>query len=286
MIGYTVLGGYLGAGKTTLLNHLLKHNEDRRLALLINDFGDINIDAGLVESEDENQINLANGCICCSISDGYFDALESLTQMDPPPDHIVVEASGVADVHKLAQYGHLPNLYLEGCVVLADAETVRQKAEDKFVAQTVRRQLAAADLLVLNKIDLTPAEQVIELKAWLSGISSAPLVAASYGQVPLEVLFGLRHQQVELPAAGHAQFGTWSYSFRQPVAQQALEAFVAALPKQVVRAKGIVEAATSEYLEVQVVGQRRHVTKRASGMADSQLVVIGIASELPTKETR
>ena len=78
MIGFTVIGGYLGAGKTTLLNHLLTNNQSLRIALLINDFGAINIDADLIERQTDSQINLTNGCVCCGLSDGFDQAIEQL----------------------------------------------------------------------------------------------------------------------------------------------------------------------------------------------------------------
>ena len=140
-IPFTVLGGYLGAGKTTMVNHLLANARGERLALIINDFGAINIDAELISERTEDQINLTNGCICCGMSAGFDEALESLLSRQPPPDRIIVEASGVADVVSLAQYGHHPGLSLDGIIVLADAETVRAKARDKYVDKTVLRQL-------------------------------------------------------------------------------------------------------------------------------------------------
>ncbi|RMF03443.1 MAG: GTP-binding protein, partial [Chloroflexi bacterium] len=93
-IPLTVIGGYLGAGKTTLLNHILRHNQGRRLAVIVNDFGKINIDAGLIESRDGETINLANGCVCCTLSGGLGVTLNNLLQRRPPPEHIIIEASG------------------------------------------------------------------------------------------------------------------------------------------------------------------------------------------------
>ena len=81
MIRFTVIGGYLGTGKTTLLNHVLRNNESRRIALIVNDFGEINIDAGLIESQTESQINLTNGCVCCTLSDGFHESIDQLCQL-------------------------------------------------------------------------------------------------------------------------------------------------------------------------------------------------------------
>jgi len=109
-IPFTVIGGYLGAGKTTLLNHILRNNDGRRFALLVNDFGSINIDAALIKNQDGETINLANGCICCTLAAGFASAIYTILERDPLPDHIIVEASGVADPHKVAQYGRTPSM--------------------------------------------------------------------------------------------------------------------------------------------------------------------------------
>ena len=102
----TVVGGFLGAGKTTLLNHLLRQTK-QRLAVLVNDFGAINIDAELVASHNGNTISLANGCICCSIGDNLVEALVDLTRQRSLPDHIIIEASGVADPARIAELARL-----------------------------------------------------------------------------------------------------------------------------------------------------------------------------------
>ena len=144
-IPYTVIGGYLGAGKTTLLNNLLRNSQGLRLAVLVNDFGDINIDADLVVSHDGETINLASGCICCSLADGFMLALNRISKRAGEIDHIIVEASGVADPVKIGHYGAILKLDLEGVIVLVDAEQIRTKAANKYVGDTVIRQLKGAD---------------------------------------------------------------------------------------------------------------------------------------------
>src|ERR1700710_2511682 len=101
-IDLTVIGGFLGAGKTTLLNAVLRDPGDRRLAVLVNDFGAINIDAELVQSRDGEMLTLSNGCICCGIGGDFIAALASLRDVDEPPEQVVVEASGVADPGQIA----------------------------------------------------------------------------------------------------------------------------------------------------------------------------------------
>ena len=184
-IPVTVIGGYLGAGKTTLLNHILR-NADERVAVVVNDFGDINIDADLVDSEDGDTISLANGCICCSMVDGFIGALDIVKAQSPRPQRLVVEASGVADPNQIAAYAHMPGLALDGTVVVVDAEQVARQLRNEYIRDVIEQQLRAADLLVVNKADL-----VVDLDrttATIEAISASPQVPAVNADVPLDVL--------------------------------------------------------------------------------------------------
>lgn len=284
MIPFTVIGGYLGAGKTTLLNHILRHNDGRRYGLLINDFGDINIDAELVASRDEQQINLTNGCVCCTLTDNFYEAIEQLLGQERPPEHIVVEASGVADVGTLAQYGHGEGLCLDGVIVLADAETVRAKLHDRYVARTVRRQLEAADLVVLNKTDLISADALEALEAWLENeIPDVRLLTAVRGELPLAVLFGAHDDAVPVAGATHVheRYSAWHYSAETIVDERQLRAFLDGLGEEVIRAKGLVAVGGDRSLEVQLVGERQELTERKQTFQPlSRLVVIGLEGML------
>ncbi|MDE0254627.1 MAG: hypothetical protein OYG32_07510, partial [Rhodospirillaceae bacterium] len=127
-IPVTVIGGYLGAGKTTCLNHLLAADHGLRLAVLVNDFGAVNIDAGLIAEHGGDTIALTNGCVCCAIADDLGAALQAQTERQPPPDWIVVEASGVADPARVMRLaGNWPGCRPAGTAVLADAATVRER---------------------------------------------------------------------------------------------------------------------------------------------------------------
>lgn len=280
-IGFTVIGGYLGTGKTTLLNHLLRHNDGRRIAVLLNDFGSINIDADLIESRVDSQISLTNGCICCSLSDGFERAIEQLCNLQPAPQAIVVEASGVADVQRLAQYGHRPGLSLDGIIVVADAETVRAKAADKYVGETVCSQLRCADLIVLNKMDLLPSEACAALMTWLGRIGGARIVATTWSQVPLEVVLGqqgVRQIPVFESVASHdhvEQYVSWSFASDKIFQRSAAQKFSESLPEAVIRAKGFIRVEGSELLALQVVGRRVSLQPSAATLRSTRLVAIG-----------
>ena len=198
-IPVTVVGGYLGAGKTTLVNHVLR-SSDERIAVIVNDFGEISIDEDLIVAADSDKLTLANGCICCTLADGFAAALMQIRSAGTLPQRLLIEASGVADPAQIAAYGHTPGLRLDAVVVLADAEQIRRQADDRWVADTVRRQLATADLLVLNKIDLlrdngpAGADNSTALGDWLRRMApQAAMIGARRAAVPLDVLFGTSH---------------------------------------------------------------------------------------------
>ena len=182
-IPLTVVGGFLGAGKTTLLNHALA--QDRRAAVLVNDFGPVDVDAGLLADSAGQVLRLANGC--CSPAGGLDEALARVLALDPLPEWIVIEASGVRPrAHRAGRAGR-SDAAAEGVAVLVDAAAIREAAADPLLADTVARQLRAADLLVLNKTDLVSAQALDALRHWLHGQNGGTaMVEAREGRVGLE----------------------------------------------------------------------------------------------------
>jgi G3E family GTPase len=241
----TVLGGYLGAGKTTLLNHILASADGERIAVLVNDFGSIDIDAELVQSHDGDTIQLANGCICCSLAEGFAQAMERIDARRPRPDRVVIEASGVADPSAVAQYAHLPGFRLDAVVVLADAETIRSRTADRYVGRQVLEQLRRADVIVLNKVDLVDERVHDELRSWHADLApSTPVLSTTHAQVDRAVLFEPRdrsaldrHQPVTPHETVHR---TWTLVGDHAIDRPNAERLLAELPSSVVRAKGLV----------------------------------------------
>lgn len=290
-IELTVIGGFLGAGKTTLLNGLLRAAGDRRLAVLVNDFGAINIDAELVASREGQMMRLHNGCICCDVASDFIGALALLRDRPDPPAHVVVEASGLADPGAIVVLGDLPGYRKDAAVVVADAETVREQAAAEATRHQVLGQLRAADLLVLNKTDLVDAARLARTRDWLRELlgPSTAIVQTSFGAVPADVVLGARPPAVRPAAAArhdhgehhHAAFDTWSWRGAAPVSGTGLVEALKALPDGIVRAKGLLhlrEDPASRYV-MQVVGRRFTIQADRPWGDDapaSQIVVIGL----------
>ncbi len=296
-IPYTIIGGYLGAGKTTLLNNLLRNSQGLRLAVLVNDFGAINIDADLVASHDGETMQLASGCICCSMADGFMMALNQVSKRGDHIDHVVVEASGVSDPVKIGQYGAILRLDLDGVIVLADAEQIREKAANKYVGETVIRQLKGADLLVLNKVDLVSTQELADVRAWLAAAApDARIVETSYGQVPLAILFGAHggpagtggeedeHDHVSTHSH-QEEYQTWSFTAQAPIHREDLNSVFDSLPSGVLRAKGFVhldEDPERRYV-LQLVGRRWTFAAGepwGATQAETRLVFIGLPGSI------
>jgi G3E family GTPase len=305
-IPFTVVGGFLGSGKTTLINELLRGSSRRRVAVLVNDFGAINVDARLIESSDGETLELANGCICCSFANGFADALGTVLARAVPPEHIVVEASGIADPWRIAQFGLTPGLALDGIVVLADVETVQARAQERYVSDVVCGQLRAADLVVVNKTDLVGDDVCARTRDWLRDlVPDARIVETTHGAVPPELLLGpgggaTGGATFEGPgtAAGEAAddgsrrtavhqgvFASTLLTARKPLDRAALGEFLAGLPPEIYRAKGFVDVVDEPGRRtlLQLVGRRWSLSlgapwRRAPRV--SQLVVIGAAAAL------
>lgn len=288
MLPVTTIGGYLGSGKTTLVNHLLRNNGGLRLAILVNEFGELPIDEDLIESQDEDVISIAGGCICCSYGNDMMAALGDLSEMAAPPDHVLIEASGVAIPSAiLAAVGLLDGFRGDGIVVVADAETVQKLAKDDYVGDTIERQLIDADLVILNKIDLVTDEAKAATISWLSSSApSASVVPAERGQVPIDLVLGAVQEGRQYLAETNHQGSSFESFVLKPHGDLSAEKLAEQLAiggYGVVRAKGFVTEKDGMRKLIHVVGQRW----QASPTADENepaVVCIGLKQQLKRAE--
>jgi G3E family GTPase len=310
MLPTVVVGGYLGAGKTTLVNRVLRGAAGRRIAVVVNDFGEIGIDADLIDSRDGDVLNLAGGCVCCAVGSDLVAGLMALPGRIAPPDVVLIETSGVALPGAVARAVRLvPGLDADGIVVVADAETIRARADDPWVGDTVRQQLADADLLVLNKTDLIAPDALDALHAWLAEAAPhAVRLDAVDADVPPDAVIGsvkgagldaglgaARGARLDAAPSHRARAPTRLAALRPaaadyetrlvapagPVDPHTLARALANPALGLLRAKGVVRDAKGAAWVVQAVGMRVRVTPAVRGTpaADpalpSRLVVIG-----------
>ena len=242
----SVVGGFLGAGKTTLLNRILAGRHGVRYAVLVNDFGELNVDGDLVAAHGGDTVTFANGCVCCTIGSDLVGAIDRLLGGERRPEQILVEASGVADPSAIAEVATLhPGLARDLVVVLADAETVRARHGDERLRDTVDRQLAAADLIVLNKCDRVTEEERAAAGSWLRGRAGAPVVRAVDADLPTELLAAERAShsapgRLDRPPDHYHQFRSHLVPCPAPMDTGRLRAALGELSPRVLRAKGFV----------------------------------------------
>ena len=150
----TIFSGYLGAGKTTLINRLLREDHGLRLAILVNDFGAINIDEALIKTQDDGVVALQNGCVCCDLSQELGMSLNGIMMRAETPDHILIEASGVADPVSIANAAsNDARLTHGGVVTVVDGPQLAEQVADDTIGDQVKGQVAAADLVLVNKAE-------------------------------------------------------------------------------------------------------------------------------------
>ncbi|MGD1863979.1 MAG: CobW family GTP-binding protein [Phormidesmis sp.] len=190
----TIVTGFLGSGKTTLLNHVLETFEDFKVAVLVNEFGDINIDSQFIVQLDQDMIELTNGCICCSINDDLRNAVYRVLDRRDQIDYLVVETTGVADPLPITLTFLGTELRdmtrLDSILTLVDAETF---APDVFDSQAAYSQIAYGDIIVLNKTDLVSDERLEELEEGIRSIKTgARILRAEQGKVPLPLIIDVK----------------------------------------------------------------------------------------------
>lgn len=260
----TLLGGYLGAGKTTVINEMLAR-ADRPIAVMVNDVGDINIDAKLIERQSGDTLDLSGGCVCCSLKNGFLEAFDELRSRPTPPELVVVELSGIANPKAAAAMASTPGFALDSTVVLVDLDQfLESEDESSVVADAVRAQVSSADVILLSKRDIVDQARVDAVKARLSELvpSSVPVLLADSAHSTAGLVgLGVRRPILDIGAGASLfdQFQTDKVAIDGTIRRDELDTILDDLPTNTVRAKGIVQVETGELLLVQIVGNRRSV---------------------------
>jgi cobalamin biosynthesis protein CobW len=314
----TVITGFLGAGKTTLVRHLLENAGGRRIALIVNEFGDMGVDGdllarcGISGCRDEDVIELANGCLCCTVADEFLPVMQALLDRDNPPDHIVIETSGLALPKPLVKAFHWPEIRsrvtVDGVISVIDTaafaggrftdtpEAMAQPDHDNPLEEVFTDQLLCADLVLVNKADLVDTQVLATVMAELGrrvrpGVKVVP---TTRGVIDPMILLGLsaaaeddlaarpsHHDQAD--GHDHDDFESFALTLPLITDPEALEARLlhAIATHDILRLKGFlaVEGKAARHV-VQAVGTRmeRYFDRpwRTDEARESRLVVIGL----------
>ncbi|MBW4666154.1 MAG: GTP-binding protein [Cyanomargarita calcarea GSE-NOS-MK-12-04C] len=260
----TIITGFLGSGKTTLLNEILQNKQDLKVAVLVNEFGDINIDSQLLVSIDEDMVELSNGCICCTINDGLVDAVYRVLEREDHIDYMVIETTGVADPLPIiltflgTELRDFTNL--DSILTLVDAESFDA---EHFQSEAAFKQITYGDIVILNKTDLATPEKLQELEDFIHDVKESPrILQTTYGKVALPLILGVgltpknlytpqekehKHEHHDHEHQGHHSqhldndgFISMSFQINKPFDVKKFDNFLTEeMPKDVFRAKGI-----------------------------------------------
>ncbi len=313
-IPITVIAGFLGAGKTTLLHYILTAEHGRRIGVLVNDFGSINVDAELVTDVSDEMISLANGCICCTIRMDLIQAVLEMANNKDRPEHIVIESSGVADPAGIVKSFMDPEIWgtvqLDSVISLVDADQSLDLPDNE--KRLARAQVVGGDIILLNKVDLVNAEKLAQVHEWIKSIKpGAQVFETTQARLPMKILLGTgltdpkRFEAKREPEVGvhvhevseghdhdhdhdnHAHgllFDTWTYYSEEPLHMAYFQELLYNLPSTVFRAKGFVYSMQEPQtrMVVQVVGRRATITATRAWGDDKPQTRMVFISELGT----
>ncbi len=301
-----IITGYLGSGKTTLLNHLLRKAKGRRIAVLVNDFGDMAIDADLILSKEDDTYVLSNGCICCSIGGQFFKAIDSILKRRANLDILLIETSGVADAQVLADIAKAEaDLLLDGVVTVVDSLELQACLKNTLLKDTLERQLRAATIVLLNKTDR--GIDVQKNYATIQRLNPhAHIFKTSHGRIDSDIILDASlnsHQPMHALAAvslpkdarlDHQNiFFRWSWQGSCFLPRKALEKFLDRAAPLAYRMKGFVYLCDGSLLAVHSVAGQYTLSKAsmslkksfmAKQVSETSLVAIGLKSKEPNFE--
>lgn len=287
-IPITVIAGFLGAGKTTLLNYILTAEHGRRIGVLVNDFGSINVDAELIADVSGDMVSLANGCVCCTIRMDLIQAVLKMADHPERPEQIIIESSGVADPAGIVKSFLEPEIWdtvqFDAVITLVDAEQSLDLPSQE--ARLARAQVAGGDIILLNKVDLVDSKKIAKVHDWINSIRpSVQVIETVQARLPMEILLGpvsmypkqaeaRRNAELgihvhEVDKVHHKHdhehdllFDTWTFTSDVPLRMAWVNELLSHLPKTVFRAKGFIHAVEEpeRRVVVQLVGRRATVS--------------------------
>ncbi|NJN11414.1 MAG: GTP-binding protein [Richelia sp. RM2_1_2] len=293
-IPVTIITGFLGSGKTTLLNHILTNRDNLKIAVLVNEFGEINIDSQLLVSIDRDMMLLSNGCICCTINAGLIDAVNQVLERKNI-DYIVIETTGLAEPIPLMMTFTSSSLRdttrLDSILTVVDAENFNP---EKFESKIALEQVIYGDIIILNKIDLVSQTKIKEIEEFINSVKlQAKIIRSEYGKVSLPFILDVGNSHFKTLSSSSLQhkidsfginklaeenFMSVAFQSNRPLIIEKFSKFLdEQLPKTVFRGKGIIWYQGSKLRHIfQLSGKRCNFQRDEwTTLPCNQLVFIG-----------
>jgi G3E family GTPase len=292
----TILTGFLGSGKTTLLRHILTQNHGVNITTIVNDFGVLNIDEEIISSQGGTQIALANGCVCCTIGDDLGRTLHDVMSRTLLPERIIIEASGISDPARIAAFTYVDrSLKLAPILCCVDSSAYLKQSNDIHLADTMEKQVRAADIFLLTKGDLLGDDASKQFEtAFAPNLNDRPFYWSVQGQVDLSLLFETDNNQLTPEHAHdptlletaqpylHTKLVSYS-GHLPPINAQTVKDNIATLGPYVLRAKGVLTDDDGAYIYQYASG--RSDVERSNSLDPSNHFVILCSREVDLTET-
>ena len=287
----SIVSGYLGAGKTTLINALLAADHGLRIAVLVNDFGEIALDETLIAHRDGDVIALANGCMCCQIGGQLYDAIDRILNLRDQFDWLVIETSGVADPVKIAQIAVAePELQHVRTVVLVDAVNFTEIYRDPRLKDTLARQVGAADSILVTKCDIAPPAQLDDVDRILSAMvlvevahSLDPTIDAINLIAPADTERGSTGGDAFVLQPHRLPFASWSWSGTGCPDRNDLLTFARDETMHIYRLKAVLRLRNGSSVILQKAGRDVQIEASATGLDTNRLTAIGSLPDFDPK---
>ncbi|MBI2651456.1 GTP-binding protein [Candidatus Woesearchaeota archaeon] len=250
----TIITGYLGAGKTTLLKNIID-NSSRKIAVVMNEFGEINIDGNTIKGKNIDMVELQNGCVCCSLTGEFEIAIKELIEK-AKPDAIIVETTGVAepDAVVIDIQDNLPEVRLDAVITIADADAIL-----KFptIGNTGKMQLEMADIILLNKTDLISEQEIAKAEEKVKAIKSSAIIFRTVKcKIINDYLFGIETKKAAKEHHHHKiKENCFYYKSDKIIDGKKFADFVSSMPKNIYRAKGFIRLNNGSFLFNYVAGR-------------------------------
>jgi G3E family GTPase len=283
MIPVVIITGFLGSGKTTLLNYILENQKDYKIGVILNEFGEVNLESQFVKTQDEKVVELAAGCVCCVARGDISKALDAILEYQKDTEVIVMEASGLSDAVSLSVTMYTPSIaqkfLLDAVICVVDCINFEKTLDDNEVA---RGQLVAANIVYLSKVNEAGTDTVNQVRDLVGDLNPKAMVVENVNELNLDLILGTKLERIEEEGEhhhDHDDYETYTFETNEAVDYHKFENYIRSLPKEIYRVKGYINFKNAplkkKYLLQYVMGRRDYILKDLDDVHNTHLLFVG-----------